>query len=176
MKAKNLEDPSGTPVQDWAAVTAQLEAGFTQAPGTGGPDRFTTWLTTVNADGSPHTTAVGAVWVDGTFVFQTGRRTRKATDIARDPRCSLSVSAHDFDLVVEGRAERVTDSAAISRAIAEWNKHGWPCELDESGTGLTAPFNAPGLGPPPWFVYRITAESATSVTAVEPGGATRWTF
>ena len=176
MKAKNLDDPGATPVQEWTAVEARLDAGFSQAPDSGGPNRYTTWLTTINRDGSPHVTAVGAVWVDGAFWFQTGDPTRKAKNIARDRRCSLSVSAHDFDLVIEGTADKVTDSSPIARVAAVWAANGWPCELDASGTGLTAPFNAPGLGPPPWFVYRITAGSATSVTSIEPGGATRWTF
>ena len=45
-----------------------------------------------------------------------------------------------------------------------------------TGVALTAEFSAPSAGPPPWFVYRITPRSATSVTTIEPGGATRWTF
>jgi len=48
--------------------------------------------------------------------------------------------------------------------------------VDDSGLGLTAPFNAPATGPAPWSVYRITARSATSCSTVEPGGTTRFTF
>ena len=51
---------------------------------------------------------------------------------------------------------------------------GWPVRPDEHGTGIIAPFNAPGLGPQPWFVYRITPTAATSVT--HQGESTRWTF
>jgi hypothetical protein len=65
MRAKNLEDRDAAPVQDWASITRVLDGGFTQAPDSGGPKRFTTWLATLNADGSPHMTAVGAIWVDG---------------------------------------------------------------------------------------------------------------
>ncbi|MGH3406865.1 MAG: pyridoxamine 5'-phosphate oxidase family protein, partial [Streptosporangiaceae bacterium] len=32
-------------------------------------------------------TAVGALWRDGTFWFQTGAGTRKGRNVARDPRC-----------------------------------------------------------------------------------------
>src|SRR5262245_4661084 len=108
MRATNLENQGAAPVQDWASVTAVLDSGFTQIPDSGGPNRFTTWLATLNADGSPHVTAVGAIWIDGAFWFQTGDPTRKAKNMARDPRCSLSVSAHEFDLVIEGTAEKVT--------------------------------------------------------------------
>jgi hypothetical protein len=176
MRAKNLEDQGAAPVQDWASIAKVLAGGFTQQPDSGGPNRFTTWLATLNADGSPHVTAVGAIWVDGAFWFQTGDPTRKAKNLARDPRCSLCVSAHDFDLVIEGTAEKNTDTGTIARVATVWADGGWPCEVDASGTGLTAPFNAPGQGPAPWFVYRITPRSATSVTSIEPGGATRWTF
>jgi hypothetical protein len=176
MRAKNLEDHGAAPVQDWSSITEILDGGFTQAPDTGGPNRFTTWLATLNADGSPHVTAVGAIWVDGAFWFQTGNPTRKAKNVARDPRCSLSVSAHEFDLVIEGTAQKITDTDTIARVAAVWARGGWPCEVDASETGLTAPFNAPGQGPAPWFVYRITPRSATSMATIEPGGATRWTF
>lgn len=176
MRAKNLDDSAGMTVQDWTTVKTRLDEGVVQAPDSGGPNRHTCWLTTINPDGSPHVTPVGGAWVDGAFWFQTGDVTRKAKNIARDPRCAMSVATRDFDLVVTGTAEKVTDPADISRVAQEWAAAGWPCEPDESGVGLTAPFNAPGLGPPPWFVYRITARSATSVSNVEPGGTTIWTF
>ncbi|WP_280407314.1 hypothetical protein [Nocardia brasiliensis] len=47
---------------------------------------------------------------------------------------------------------------------------------DATGQALTAEYSAPSAGPPPWHVYRISAESATALSTVEPGGATRWTF
>lgn len=177
MRAKNLDDSYGAVVQEWDGVAAMLDAGVTQAPDAGGPNRYTTWLTTLNADGSAHVAAVGAVWVDGAYWFQTGDVTRKAKNLERDPRCTISVSLQDLDLVVEGTAEKVTDPAAVARAVAAWNAGGWPCDIDESGIGLTAPFNAPAIGPAPWFVYRLTPRSATSVSTKEGGGATtRWMF
>jgi hypothetical protein len=48
---------------------------------------------------------------------------------------------------------------------------------DDSGTGITAPFNAPTLGPTPWFVYEVKPRTATAVgTAEETPGSTRWRF
>jgi hypothetical protein len=176
MKAENLDDSHGMRIQDWDNVTAVLGRDIDQAPDSGGPTRHTTWLTTLDADGTPHITAVGAVWVDGTYWFQTGSATRKGRNIARDPRCAVSVSANEFDLVVNGTAERISDPATVERLAAVWAEGGWPCEVDESGTGLTAPFNAPATGPAPWHVYRITPRSAVSVSTVAPGGTTRWTF
>ena len=176
MRTKNLGEIDGTPVQDWAAVAAVLDEGILQAPDAGGPNRHTCWLATINPDGSPHVTPVGAAWVDGTFWFQTGDTTRKAKNLLRDPRCTTSVAVKDFDLTFDGAAEKVVEPADVSRIVAAWAAGGWPCEVDESGVGITAPFNAPAVGPPPWFVYRMTPRSAVSVCNVEPGGTTRWTW
>jgi hypothetical protein len=136
----------------------------------------TTWLSTVNEDGSPHVTAVGALWLDGTFWFQTGAGTRKGRNVARDPRCSIAVSIRDADVVVEGDAARVTEPGALARIAKAWADQGWPAEPDDSGPGITAPFNAPSQGPPPWNVYRIEPRSAIVTLATEPGGLTRFRF
>ena len=175
MDARNLADLYGLPVLAWEPIAARLDAGLSQPPGTGGPDRHTCWLATINPDGSPHVTGIGAVWVDGTFWFETGQDTRKGRNVARDPRCTLSVATHEFDLVVEGTAEKVTDPGTVARLAAVWAED-WPCRVDESGIALTADFSAPSAGPPPWSVYRIAPRAATALATVEPGGATRFTF
>jgi len=174
--ARNLADLYGTPLIDWARIEAQLDRGLTQAPGTGGPDRHTCWLATTDADGSPHVTGIGALWVEGAWWFETGERTRKGRNLARDPRCTLSVATREFDLVVEGEAHRVTDPATVAAMAERWAAEGWPAEVDETGTALTAEFSAPSAGPPPWAVYRMTPRSATALLTVDPGGATRWRF
>jgi len=175
VETKNLGAEYDLPPLDWTSVTAGLDE-LTLAPGTGGPNHHTYWLATINADGSPHVTAVGGLWAEEAFWFQTGERTRKARNIVRDPRCTISVSTNQVDLAVEGDARRVTDPRAVSAMAERWAAGGWPCRVDESGIGLTAPFNAPGVGPPPWFVYRITLRSAVALATTEPGGATRWRF
>jgi hypothetical protein len=114
--------------------------------------------------------------VDGTFWFQTGTGTRKGRNVTRDPRCSVAVSIRDADVVIEGVAAQVTEPAALARIAKAWADSGWPAEPDESGSGITAPFNAPSQGPPPWNVYRIEPRSATVVLSSEPGGLTRFRF
>src|ERR1700758_3791032 len=99
MDATNLADLYHAPLVDWGRITDRLAQGTGQAPDAGGPTRHTCWLATINRDGSPHLTGVGALWVDGSFWFETGPRTRKGRNLARDPRCTLSVSTHEFDLV-----------------------------------------------------------------------------
>ena len=173
METINLGARDGLPPVDWAVVVDKLDAKSAPAPDA--PNSRTTWLATVNEDGSPHVTAVGALWLDGAFWFQTGA-TRKGRNVARDPRCSVSVSVRDADVVLEGEARKVTDPGALARVARAWADQGWPAEPAEDGSGITAPFNAPSQGPPPWNVYRIEPRSATVVLAAEPGGLTRFRF
>ena len=174
MEIINLGEADGLLPVDWAGIVERLDAGTAPAPDA--LNSRTTWLCTVNADGSPHVTAVGSLWLDGTFWFQTGTGTRKGRNVARDRRCSVAVSISGADLVFEGDATRVTDPAVLTRLAEAWAAQGWPAELDESGAGITAPFNAPAQGPPPWNVYRIEPRSATVVLSAEPGGLTRFRF
>jgi Pyridoxamine 5'-phosphate oxidase len=174
MEVINLGVEDGLPPVSWGTVVEGLDAGSAPAPGA--HNARTTWLTTLNEDGRPHVTAVGALWLDGTFWFQTGAGTRKGRNVERDPRCSIALSIRDADVVVEGDAARVTDPASVARVAKAWADNGWPVEPDPSGSGITAPFNAPSQGPPPWNVYRIEPRSATVVSSAEPGGLTRFTF
>lgn len=174
MEIINLGARDGLPPVDWASIDQTLTSGAPPAPEA--HNARTTWLATINEDGSPHVTAVGALWLDGAFWFQTGDGTRKAANVARDPRCTVSISVRGADVVVEGKASRVTDPAVIARVAAVWAEGGWPAEPDASGTGITAPFNAPSLGPPPWPVYRIEPRSAVVTLVSEPGGLTRFRF
>lgn len=113
MKITNIGAGDGLEPLPWEAVQQRLNAG--EPPAVAAPNQRTTWLTTVNADGSPHVTAVGALWLDGAFWFQTGAATGKARNVARDPRCAISTSILEMDVVVEGSAERVTDTATVAR-------------------------------------------------------------
>ena len=177
MDATNLADLYGSPLLDWDRITARLDDGLTQAPGTGGPNRHTCWLATINPDGSPHVTGIGAIWVDGAFWFETGTQTRKGRNLDRDPRCTLSVAATEFDLVVDGEAQRITDPATVDGDGAALG-----------GRGLAGPSRRHGdrahrrvqraVGGTA-AVARLPdhrAARATALGTVEPGGATRWRF
>ena len=131
MEIINLGRADGLPPVDWSAIVAKLDAG--SAPAAGALNSRTTWLATVNEDGSPHVTAVGALWVDDTFWFQTGAGTRKGRNVTRDPRCSVAVSIRGADVVLEGDAARVTGPDAVARIAKAWADQGWPAGPDASG-------------------------------------------
>jgi Pyridoxamine 5'-phosphate oxidase len=176
MQTRNLAELYGLAALDWDAVRRRLALGVSQAPGTGGPHRHTCWLATINLDGSPHITGVGALWVDDTFWFETGQTTRKGRNLARDPRCAVSLATEEFDITVEGNAVRVTDPGTVARLAGHWAAQGWPASVDDTGEALIAEYSAPSAGPPPWSVYRLTLQTATALATTGAGGATRWRF
>lgn len=169
--ARNL-DGYGAPPIEWDRVRAVLDGEIPQAPGTGGPERHTTWLATIDPDGRPHVVPVGAIGLGGTWCFTSGAGTRKARNLARDPRCTITVATHPFDLVVEGTAERVTDPAALRAAAEAYAAGGWPASVE--GDALTAEFSAPAAGPPPWGLYRLVPTTVFALGTAEPYGAMRF--
>ena len=173
-QATNLADLYELAPLDWADVRRPLEANLTQEPGTGGPDHHTFWLATADADGRPHMTAVGAFWLDGKYYFSAGPRSRKARNVERNPKCSLGVAVHGYDVAVEGSAHRVTDEAMLRKLADVFAEGGWAPTVADGG--FTHEFSAPSAGPPPWYVYEMTLENVYAVATKEPGGATRWSF
>jgi Pyridoxamine 5'-phosphate oxidase len=67
----------------------------------------TPWLTTINSDGSPHVTGVGALWVDGSFRCETADGTRKGRNLARTHGACLPSPP--------GRALRLWNGPAYTR-------------------------------------------------------------
>ena len=171
MEATNL-DGYGTPPIEWARVHELLTADIAQIPGSGGPDRHTPWLTTINRDGSPHVTPVGIAVVDGVWYFSSGPATRKSRNIAGDPRCVVSIATQPFDLVIESSAARVTDAEELAAVATEYAEQGWPAQVE--GEALIAEYSAPSAGPPPWHVYRITPATVFAFGTAEPYGATKF--
>jgi hypothetical protein len=171
---KNLADLYELAPLDWADVRGRLATNLDQEPGTGGPDHHTFWLSTLDADGRPHMTAVGAFWIDGRYYFSGGPRSRKIRNVERDPRCAFGVAIHGHDVALEGWAVRVTDDAQLERIASVFAEGGWAPTVADGG--FTHEYSAPSAGPPPWYVYEFTAEDAYAVMTEEPGGATRWTF
>jgi pyridoxine/pyridoxamine 5'-phosphate oxidase len=167
MEEKNL-DIYGDPPIPWSRALQLLET----APDTEVPR--TTWLSTVRPDGRPHTAGIGALWVDGKFYFTSGPATRKSRNLAANPSCTMSMSLPGLDLVVEGRAAKVTDQATIERLAERYAAQGWPAKATDGA--LTAEYSAPSAGPAPWYLYVLTPVAAFGVASAKPYGATRWRF
>ncbi|MFS1302053.1 pyridoxamine 5'-phosphate oxidase family protein [Streptosporangium longisporum] len=170
---RNL-DGYGAPPIPWKQVLEGLDDGFSQVPGSGGPGRYTCWLTTVCPDGRPHVMPLGALWWEGAFHFTTGPGTRKGRNLAHDPRCAVTVALKEFDLVVEGRAERVTGDDRLHGIAAAYAAQGWEPSVRDGA--LYAEYSAPSAGPPPWYVYEVVPDKVFALGTAAPYGATRWNF
>ena len=96
------------------------------------------WLTTVRGDGRPHVTPLVGVWVKDSFVFCTGADEQKARNLEHGSTVAVTTGTNTWnsglDVVVEGRAERVTGLAALTDlADAYRDKYGddWDYDADD---------------------------------------------
>jgi hypothetical protein len=82
------------------------------------------WISTVRRSGRPHVTPIPAVWYEGALYFCTGPTEQKAVNLAANPECVLTTGSDRWnsglDVVVEGRARRVTDDALLHDLAAAW--------------------------------------------------------
>lgn len=160
-------DRYGNPALPWSRPRDLLAAGTPQ-PG------IAFFLGTSGPDGRPHAAGIGTLWLDGDLYFTSGPGTRKARDLAANPACTISARLDGIDLVLDGRAVRVTDQPTLEAVAARYREGGWPAEVE--GDAFTAPYSAPSAGPPPWHLYRFDFHTAVGVATAEPHGATRWRF
>jgi hypothetical protein len=139
------------------------------------PSEDLTWfLGTVRPDGGPHAAGVGALYLEGEVWFTSSPAARKARNLAANPRATFSVRLARVDLVFEGKAERVTDTATLEALATRYREGGWPVEVEADA--FTAPYSAPSAGPPPWNLYRFAFDTVFGVATGEPYGASRWRF
>ena len=166
MDTKNLADLYGLEPIPWSRALEALESF-------GGSEQRS-FLATTRPDGRPHLAGVGALWDHGRVYVVSGEGTRKSRNLAENPACVISMSLKDMDLVIEGRAERVTDDETLQRLAKRYAEGGWPARVEDGA--FTYDYSAPSAGPPPWALYEITPTTIFGVLAAEPGGATRWRF
>jgi hypothetical protein len=125
-----------------------------------------------------------AFWIDGAMHVVAGEGTRKARNIAADGRCVIATSSTtlpSLDIVVEGRAEPLTDDDAV-RHIADVLGANWP--LEAKGDKVYGP-HAPNAGPPPYTIFRIVPSRVFGLPGMhgmeqfdraDLPGPTRWDF
>jgi Pyridoxamine 5'-phosphate oxidase len=80
------------------------------------------WISTVRPDGSPHTMIVWGLWLDGAFLFSTGNESRKARNLALNPRCVIGTEKANEAVVVEGLAETTTDARLCKKFATLYQK------------------------------------------------------
>lgn len=147
---------AGRKLLPWRWVTEQLAQGQHY------------WIATTQPNGQPHLTPVWGIWLDDAFYFSTGPRSRKARNLAVNPRCVVSLERADQAIIVEGRARRVSQRAALQQVAEVYSaKYQWPMEPTQEGVR-----DQHGNGGPV-FAVRPTVVFAWREF---PQDATRWTF
>jgi pyridoxine/pyridoxamine 5'-phosphate oxidase len=123
------------------------------------------WCATVRPDGAPHVMPVWGVWLDGRLWFSSGLRSRKARNLAVDPRCTLTTDDALDPVVVEGTAERITDADRIAAFVAAVNA--------KYDAGITVEFQDPAVN----GTFAVRPVRAFALTHGDfTGSPTRWTF
>ena len=79
------------------------------------------WLATVTPDGGPHVMPLRGVWRRSRLWFSSGLRSRKARNLALDPRCTVTTDDARDPVVLEGLAERTADLEVIADFVGAVN-------------------------------------------------------
>jgi hypothetical protein len=123
------------------------------------------WCATVRPDGRPHVMPVWGVWLDGDVWFSSSLRSRKARDLAVEPRCTLTTDDAQNPVVVDGVTRQVTDAAGIAGFLDAMNA--------KYHSGMTAEFLDPQVN----GTFAVRPERAFALTHDDfTGSPTRWTF
>jgi hypothetical protein len=111
---------------------------------------------------------VWCVWLDGALYFSTGERSVKARNLAREPRCVMSVEGK-LHLVMEGTTERVADEAEMQRMVDAYSpKYNWRMEVRDG-----AIHDLDGNAGP---VYRLSPQRVLAFDLSSGFTATRFVF
>jgi PPOX class probable F420-dependent enzyme len=120
------------------------------------------WITSLWPDGRPHSMPVWGVWDGEAIWFSSGGRSRKARNLAADPRCVVATEDANEPVVIEGTAELTSDMDEIAR-VAEL--------MSAKYGGITAEFLAANatIRVQPRWAFGIAHDDFT-------GSPTRWVF
>jgi PPOX class probable F420-dependent enzyme len=123
------------------------------------------WLVSLWPDGRPHAMPVWGVWDDASLWLSSSRGSRKARNLAGDPRCVVATEDAHNPVVVEGTAELVTAPEALARMLRLVNA--------KYATSYTAELVDPAVNATirvrPRWAFGLKQEDFT-------GSPTRWTF
>ena len=165
-----------TPVTTLGAAFSDASAEAT--PWQEGVDQLTHaqiyWLTTVRPEGRPHVTPLMGLWIDDAFYFSTGETERKAKNLAQNPHVVVTTGANrldeGLDIVLEGTAERLTDTAALQQIADGYDGKydGWHYTV---GDGVLV-----GESGNEAIVFRVAPETVFGFVKGDTYSQTRWQF
>jgi hypothetical protein len=105
------------------------------------------WLATTRPSGAPHVMPVWGIWMNDLFYFSTGATSRKAKNIAENPRCALIPEVPDSTtVVVEGIVEIISDPKELTPFAAQYKtKYDWEVDITTGPYFRIRPIRAIGM-------------------------------
>ena len=124
------------------------------------------WVVTLWPDGRPHAMPVWGVWDNGGFFwFTSAVRSRKALNVANDPRCIVTTEDEQHPVVLNGEGEIRTADDELASVLQLVNA--------KYGTDYAMAFMDPAKN----ATIRVSPQWAFGVDAEDfTGSPTRWTF
>jgi PPOX class probable F420-dependent enzyme len=148
-----LPADQGSGVMPWSEAEQRLTASHDY------------WCATVRPDGRPHAMPVWGVWLAGRVWFSSSLGSRKARNLAADPRCTITTDDALNPVVVDGVAERVTDADRIAAFVDAVNA--------KYDADMTVDFLDPAVN----GTYAVRPVTVIAMTHDDfTGSPTRWMF
>jgi len=148
-----LPAEEGSGLLDWAATARRFATSRNY------------WVATVWPDGRPHLWPVWGIWREEALWFSASLRSRKIRNVLHNPEVVVTADDSEDPIVVEGRAEIVTEMPAIEAFLAATNKK------YEVNYGID--FFDPAVN----ATVRVTPAQAFSLVQADfVGSPTRWRF
>ena len=148
-----LPADQGSGVMPWSEAEQRLTASHDY------------WCATVRPDGRPHAMPVWGVWLTGRVWFSSSLGSRKARNLAADPRCTITTDDALNPVVVDGVAERVTDADRIAAFVDAVNA--------KYDADMTVDFLDPAVN----GTYAVRPVTVIAMTHDDfTGSPTRWMF
>lgn len=124
------------------------------------------WVSTTRPDGRPHAVPVWYTW-DGRFLyFISGRPLQKSKNLARQPWIVVHAGDGDDVIILEGKAEIVTDQAELEKVEADYR-----AKYVDPGTGAQATIFEPEAD-----LYRVNVKRVMAWEYATVANRTDWLF
>jgi nitroimidazol reductase NimA-like FMN-containing flavoprotein (pyridoxamine 5'-phosphate oxidase superfamily) len=125
------------------------------------------WIATTGPGGRPHVMVIWALWLYGALYFSTGRKTRKAKNLRRNPRCTMCTDNAGEAVILEGVVDTEREVERIREFIRRYEKkYDWKLgEMAEDFMARKEP------------VFRLKPRVAFGLWEAKfTSSATRWKF
>lgn len=124
------------------------------------------WVSTTRPDGRPHAVPVWFLWDGRSLYFISGRRLQKSRNLARQPWVVVHAGDGDDVIILEGRAEIVTDHSESERVDSAYR-----AKYVDPGSGAQATIFEPEAD-----LYRVNVKHIMAWEYGTVANRTDWVF